>query len=331
MIMQTIQRNSPGHAAHNAGFTMIELLVVIAIISLLMGLLLPAVQSARESARRIECSNHLKQLSLAAVEHEGIYGWYPTGGWSKRWIGLPDRGSGIHQPGGWIYNVLPFVDQASLHKLGGSDADNPDHLKQNTSRLRTSISVFQCPSRRDQGQYLNLRQFLHADPVDEVARNDYAFNGGHRVFLHLDGPDTLDQEDTFPWPSNSEATGISYQRSTVRHRDIIDGTSNTYMIAEKHIRNDRYLTGDDQGDNESMYSGDDRDLIRFTGGELDTSFRPLSDVFASAHEGLVFGSAHPQGFQAALCDGSVRFIQFGISQVIHSRLGNRGDSKVVSF
>lgn len=324
--MQKIQQN---RRRRNAGFTLIELLVVIAIIGILIALLLPAVQSAREAARRIQCGNNLKQLSLAAIQHEEQYGWYPTGGWSKRWIGLPDRGPGENQPGGWVYNVLPFVEQANLYKLGGSDAANADHLKKNARRLQTAVSMFNCPSRRGQVNFTNSRHFLHSDPVTEVARNDYAFNGGHRIILHEDGPDTLQDADTFEWPDLSQATGISYQRSRVRHRDIVDGTSNTYMVAEKHLRRDRYTTGDDHGDNESMYSGDDRDLLRYTGGELDTSMRPLSDAFASGREGFVFGSAHTQGFQAALCDGSVRFIQFGISQQIHSRLGNRSDGKVV--
>lgn len=313
------------------GFTLIELVVVIAIIGILVALLLPAVQSARESSRRIQCSNNLKQLSLAAIEHEGIYGWYPTGGWSKRWIGLPDRGVGPHQPGGWIYNVLPFVEQTSLYMLGGSDANNPNHVSENTRRLQTTVNLFNCPSRRSPANFANFRSFFHADVVQAVARNDYAFNGGHRVFIHDNGPDKLADEATFPWADNSQSTGISYQRSVVRPRDITDGTSNTYVVAEKHIRKDHYFSGEDQGDNESMYSGDDRDLLRYTGGELDTSFRPLADVCASAQEGLVFGSAHMQGFQAAFCDGSVRFIQYGISQEIHSRLGCRADGEAVNF
>ena len=314
-----------------SGFTLIELMVVVAIIGILMGLLLPAVQMARESARRVRCRNNLKQLSLAAVEHEGLFGWYPTGGWSKRWVGLPDRGSGPHQPGGWAYNVLPFLDQVNLHSLGGSDAADADQMKQNAERLRTALSVFHCPSRRPGQALINTRTYLLADPVAAVARNDYAFNGGSKVVLYGDGPDLLEDEDGFPWPDTEDATGISFQRSQVRHRDVTDGTSNTYMLAEKHLRKDRYVTGTDLGDNEALFTGDDRDLLRFTGGELDTSFRPLPDTFASSREGLVFGSAHAHGFHAALCDGSVRFIQFDIRQEVHSRLGNRQDNKVLNF
>src|SRR5687768_6477407 len=85
------------------GFTLVELLVVIAIIGILVALLLPAVQAARESARRTQCKNHLKQLSLAFLTHENTYGYFPSGGWGWVWTGDPDLGSGERQPGGWAY------------------------------------------------------------------------------------------------------------------------------------------------------------------------------------------------------------------------------------
>ena len=85
-----------------AGFTLVELLVVIAIIGILIALLLPAVQAAREAARSLECRNHLRQLAVAALNHEQAHGHYPTGGWGFYWIGDPDRGFAEDQPGGWI-------------------------------------------------------------------------------------------------------------------------------------------------------------------------------------------------------------------------------------
>src|SRR5262245_45392133 len=83
----------------NRGFTLVELLVVIAIIGILVALLLPAIQASRESARRMQCIDHLKNLTLAMVNHEATSGRLPSSGWSGHWTGDPDRGTGAEQPG----------------------------------------------------------------------------------------------------------------------------------------------------------------------------------------------------------------------------------------
>ena len=112
-------RSRLGIVCHKAaGFSLVELLVAITIIGILIALLLPAVQAARESARRMQCGNNLKQLALAALSHESAFKFFPTGGWNKYWLGHPDRGFDKRQPGGWVYNVLPFIEQQSLHDLG---------------------------------------------------------------------------------------------------------------------------------------------------------------------------------------------------------------------
>ena len=97
--------------AHQNGMTLIELLVVMGIIGILISLLLPAVQAAREAARRAQCANHLKQLGFASLLHEQAHGFFPSGGWGHAWIGDPDRGFGPPQPGGWAYSVLPYIEQ----------------------------------------------------------------------------------------------------------------------------------------------------------------------------------------------------------------------------
>ncbi len=95
------------------GFTLVELLVVIAIIGILVALLLPAIQAAREAARRAQCKNNLRQIALACLNHENSQKTFPFGGWSFGWMGDPDQGYGPQQPGGWIYAAAPYPRRAS--------------------------------------------------------------------------------------------------------------------------------------------------------------------------------------------------------------------------
>ena len=104
--------------AFRSAFTLVELLVVITIIGILIALLLPAVQAAREAARIAQCQNNIKQLALGCLDHESATKRFPTGGWGFAWTGDPDRGTDWRQPGGWIYNVLPYIEQQALHDLG---------------------------------------------------------------------------------------------------------------------------------------------------------------------------------------------------------------------
>ena len=138
-------------AGQKHGFTLVELLVVITIIGILIALLLPAVQAAREAARRMQCQNHLKQLALGCLNHESATGRFPTDGWGYAWTGDADRGTDWRQPGGWLYNILPFIEQQPLHDLGiGNDPNKP---ALNLQRVATPLDTLYCPSRRPAAVY----------------------------------------------------------------------------------------------------------------------------------------------------------------------------------
>src|SRR5262245_24396640 len=109
--VQSIPRRRPA-------FTLVELLVVIAIIGILVALLLPAIQAAREAARRTQCNNQLRQLAISFHNHHDTFKYFPSGGWGVRWLGFPEQGFGKNQSGSWLYSLLPFMEEKNLHDLG---------------------------------------------------------------------------------------------------------------------------------------------------------------------------------------------------------------------
>src|SRR5438128_321604 len=106
-------------------FTLVELLVVIAIIGVLVALLLPAVQAARESARRMQCQNNLKQFGLAFHNHADTNKHLPTDGFGYGWVGDPDLGFGADQPGGWTFNILPYCEQNAIYNIAAGKVGQP--------------------------------------------------------------------------------------------------------------------------------------------------------------------------------------------------------------
>jgi prepilin-type N-terminal cleavage/methylation domain-containing protein len=316
-----------------AGFTLVELLVVIAIIGILIALLLPAVQAAREAARRTQCINQLKQLALGFLLHEETHGHLPTGGWGWQWWGDPDRGAGTRQHGGWAYNVLPFIEQQALYSLGAG-LDETKKPKQDllTQRIEVPVATVICPSRRSALAYpfdfaKNKYPLNATTPVRTTGKIDYCVNVGSLGSWANAGPGSWDEGDSeefqrykpdfTPEDPSKRNTGICYQLSTVELRQITDGTSNTYMICERNINPDNYKDGKG-ADDDGVFVGFDNDSCRTA------QVPPLPDV-PGADRRDCFGSAHPSSWQAALCDGSVWSLSYNIDFQAHQRLGNRAD------
>ncbi len=308
------------------GFTLIELLVVIAIIALLIGLLLPAVQKVREAGNRVQCANNLKNLGLGLVNHATLHRRLPAGGWGWDWVGDPDRGTDHRQPGGWLYSVLPFVEQDSLRRLGAG-LPAAQKLAASSQRIANPLALYNCPSRREGGPWPNAGNLDYrnaVNPTPRLARSDYAACSGSQLPDEIDGgPNTLAQGDSagHNWFPGSHGTtnfpnGVIFRRSEVPLTDIPSGASNTYLAGERYLNPDNYRTGRDPSDNETMFSGYNNDVNRTT------YRRPLRDR-AGLTDTFRFGSAHFGGVNMLYCDGSVRFVEYEVDGEVHCRAGAR--------
>jgi prepilin-type N-terminal cleavage/methylation domain-containing protein len=306
----------------STGFTLVELLVVITIIGILIALLLPAVQAAREAARQTQCRNNLKQIALGCLNHENATGRFPTGGWGCAWTGDADLGTDQRQPGGFLFNILPYMEQQALHDLGAGLTAGKNNAQ--LQRVSTPVPALYCPTRRPPVAYpwgpglAGGQSIVNAGTPSVVGRSDYTGNAGDKctsvycpypfpvywssAYPNNDaGPASLadggvggstqqiaNAKATFDAAAKI-ATGVSYRGSLIRMADVTDGTTNTYLAGEKNIDPDYYATGQDGGDNEAGLVGDDNDTLRYT------EYVPLQDTPGLMFQ-WIFGSAHNNGF-----------------------------------
>jgi prepilin-type N-terminal cleavage/methylation domain-containing protein len=323
------------------GMSLVELLIVIAIIGVLIQLMLPAVQSAREAGRRAACQNHLKQIVLAAQNHEQAHKHLPTAGWGWAWMADPDRGAGKDQSGSWGYQLLPYLEASHVHDIGRGlfGEAKYDEL---TRLASTPVAVFYCPSRRlaeatptvdtpfalteiPPGLY-----WYNAKRADNLARSDYKANAGDTFVFWGEGPPPSKAEkgegflvfNDIDGPTTPGAfNGVVVQRTPIQFAHIFDGLSKTYFAGEKYLPSEHYETGANPADDQSCWNGDDMDML------ASTEHPPSRDDVLKGPMGVSFGSTHVDGLNMALCDGSVQFISYQVDPHVHSQFGNRRDVK----
>jgi prepilin-type N-terminal cleavage/methylation domain-containing protein len=270
------------------GFTLIELLVVIAIIGILIALLLPAVQAAREAGRRTECKNKLKQMGIACHNFHDIHNSFPTSGrnpWSTTgWPTLPPIDWGC----GWGVQILPYIEQTAL----AAQTNFNGVIKP------TILPIFFCPSRRLASKWNTnaLMDYAGATPANAPWTWDQFWFGNI-------------------WTDPFATTRRQYRNILVRvgstpatTGSATDGLSNTLLIGEKWLHPNRYDDGD-WHDDSGWSDGFDPDIMRYTG------FPPLPDgrwpprnIPAGARAidpGYHFGSNHPSGLNFAMGDVSI--------------------------
>lgn len=329
------------------GFTLVELLVVIAIIGILVALLLPAIQAARESARRSQCTNQLKQIGIAWMNHHDTFKHFPTGGWGWNWQGDPDRGYAEKQPGGWVYNILVFMELSNLRDMGKGQS-TVDKRTSLTNLSKMQPGDFICPSRRGASPTAPKDHWAPINinfSIGQLAgKSDYAACSGDPPVAEADtgaeGPASYAVGDSALWKWAGPHNGVCYLRSKVKIKDVTDGTTQQYMVGEKYMLPAAYLgsftSGSptyDFGDNESMFSGYNRDQHRSTypgtaGNNYADGHPPLQDRNGYA-DAYAFGSVHPGSFGMVMCDGSVRRIGYDIDRFVHQHLGVVDDGNVV--
>jgi prepilin-type N-terminal cleavage/methylation domain-containing protein len=317
------------------GFTLIELLVVIAILAVLIGLLLPAVQKAREAASRLKCANNLKQIGLAFHNYHNANGALP-----------PSR---LDKDGGvtWAVLILPYIEEGNFYQEWDPHHwyydQGPSNNPSVGDALRaTQVRIYYCPTRRHPGGAgtISLRgdtpdmPWSGSRPHYPGATGDYACSVGDNLVDEYDGNGgngaiVLAQ---LPWTYtvNQPPKVLASWGSQTSFGSITDGLSNTFLVGEKHVTPDKLGINDANninttGGDGSIYNGDDPWVATRAAGPQQPLALSPTDPFR-----LQFGSWHPGVCQFVLCDGSVRAIPVTTSGRILGYLARRDDGQAFS-
>lgn len=312
-------------APRRAGFTLIELLVVLAIIAALLALLLPAVQKARESANRVKCANHLKQIGIAFWSHHTQLRVLPDAGrnyWTLRTLsptGVPLTSP--NQEWGWAYQILPYLEQ-----------DNVWRSSNHVAAAGFVMDGYFCPSRRAPVALMSTQSGL---PQGLRGQLDYAGNGGiGQNTLPGSAPPAL-----FPggysssvgtWP-NETGTVIPPVPRKLDVNDVKDGTSTTILVGERNYNLARMNQSLGQADENNGYmDGYDWDVIRWAYlASTGHDGVPAPDRRDNSIWDRRFGSSHPGGCQFVMVDGSVRIVRWSIDLTAFQRLCHRSDGQPI--
>lgn len=339
----------PEHSPHPA-FTLIELLVVIAIIAILVALLLPAVQQAREAARRSACKNNLKQIGLAIHNYHDIHGTFPPGS-------VPQSGSGNARQRGasWLVRILPQLEQSAAYDqftFHDTDWSMQHHLDRNWNIVQQlRVPTFNCPSspltqiKSDQATTALTQSQLNAPGTISLQLVNYVgIAGSYNRGSDLTSPPEPYRDHTYNsgrYTYNGVIVSInSINPRAIRLRDISDGTSQTLMIGEQSNYHRNRETGASSDYRACTHSGGPWTSGPAINSEWVSNLTSVRLPINSSESGTfgqrlpyagntIFNSPHAGGAQFAVGDGSVRLVSESVDFGILTRLCDRADGQVL--
>jgi prepilin-type N-terminal cleavage/methylation domain-containing protein/prepilin-type processing-associated H-X9-DG protein len=285
-------------------FTLVELLVVITIIGILIALLLPAVQAAREAARRTQCSNNLKQIGLALHMYHDARGCLPPGWQGYNTAGKPDP---LGEPGwGWAACMLPYVEAESIER-DIIHFDKSITATENTRCRTLVLPLFRCPSDTGDKTFTWVPDAGNTSVTPELATANY---------IGVFGAENVHKCGSVPSGQQCTSDGVFFHNSTVRFADICDGLSNTFMVGERTSKLG-YSTwiGAPAGDECAP------------GLVVGSASYPPNSAENDIHN---FSSRHPAGTNFLMADGSVHMISQYIDQTVYHAFCTRDGQEVVS-